>query len=210
MSLSLTGTSHRKAGETGEPYQVIALAASIGGIQALGEILGSLPADFGAALVIVQHVEPKRPSRLAEILGRRTQLSVAQVGSPCRLCPGVAWIAPPNYHLIVDADGWLLLTQTDPVHFLRPSAEPLLISLAAHFGRRATAVILTGSGEDGSVGVQAIKRAGGRVIIQDRLTSKHWGMPGAAAATGCVDLILPLGEIGPALLKLIEIQRVYG
>jgi two-component system chemotaxis response regulator CheB len=210
LSESSTGRRPRTHDEARVSDQVIALVASIGGLHALAEVLGCLPADFGAALVIVQHLEPGRQSQMAEILGRRTKLVVEQAGSHCRLCPGVAWVAPPNYHLLVDASGWLSLTQSDRVHFVRPAAEPLLVSLAAHFGPRATAVILTGSGLDGSLGVRAIKGAGGTVIVQDRVTSRHWGMPGAAIATGCVDQILPLDEIGPALLNLIAMRRVHG
>ncbi len=120
-----------------------------------------------------------------------------------RLRPGAVFIAPPGHHLLVGVGGVLALTVTQPVHYARPSADALLESVARAFGPRAIAVVLSGAGTDGSDGVRALKGMGGTVIAQDRRTSQSFGMPGAAIHTGCVDAILPLGEIAPALVNLV-------
>lgn len=184
-------------------FPVIAMVASVGGLAAFESLLAGLPADLPAALLVVQHLEPNRPSLLAEILGRHTGLIVKQAEPGDRLRPGAVFIAPPDRHLLVDRDGVLSLAETRPVHFVRPAADRLLESVAWAFGRRAIAVILTGSGQDGADGVRIIKQEGGTVIAQDSPTSRNFGMPGAAIHTGCVDSILPLGEIAPALIQLV-------
>jgi two-component system chemotaxis response regulator CheB len=120
-----------------------------------------------------------------------------------RLCPGRVWIAPPNRHLLVNSDGTLSLTQSELVHFVRPSADLLFESVAASYKERAIAVVLTGSGSDGSMGVKAIKKMGGTVIAQDEASSQYFGMPGAAIHTGQVDFILSLDDISPALITLV-------
>jgi two-component system chemotaxis response regulator CheB len=141
---------------------------------------------------------------MAEILNRRTQLAVKEAVSDDRLRAGVALVAPPNRHLLINGDGSLSLTQTKLVHFVRPSADLLFESVAAGYRERAIAVVLSGSGSDGSMGVRAIKEMGGTVIAQDEETSEYYGMPGAAVRTGCVDFILPLDEIAQALMTLVR------
>jgi two-component system, chemotaxis family, protein-glutamate methylesterase/glutaminase len=116
---------------------------------------------------------------------------------------GVAFIAPPNHHLLVNAGGRLSLSQTELVHFVRPSADLLFESTAAAYKERAIAVVLSGSGRDGAMGVKAIKKMGGTVIVQDEKTSEFFGMPDAAQQTGIADFILPLAEIAPALRTLL-------
>ena len=116
---------------------------------------------------------------------------------------GRVFIAPPNRHLLVNSDATISLSQSELVHFVRPSADLLFESVAASYKDRAIAVVLTGSGSDGSMGVRAIKKMGGTVIVQDEKTSEFFGMPGAAIQTGNVDFILPLAEISPALVTLV-------
>lgn len=140
---------------------------------------------------------------MADILSRRTGLSVKEARQGDELSRSVVYIAPPDRHLLVNVDGTLSLTQSELVHFVRPSADLLFESTAASFKERAIAVVLSGTGSDGSMGVQAIKKMGGTVIIQDEKTSEFFGMPDAARQTGCVDFVLPLEEIAPALMKLV-------
>ena len=180
-------------------FDVVAVAASAGGLLACCELLAHLPGDFPAALVLVQHLDPKHRSLLAEILARRTRLRVKQAEDGDHLAPGVVYVAPPDHHLLVDGRGALSLTQTAPVHFVRPSADLLFASVAESYGGRALAVVLTGSGSDGAIGVRAIKARGGAVIAQDEATSQQFGMPAAAIQTGCVDAVLPLSQIAPTL-----------
>jgi two-component system chemotaxis response regulator CheB len=181
---------------------VVAVAASAGGLQALSEMLGALPAEFPLAVVVVQHLDPRHRSLMAAILSRRTALVVKQAEEGDRLCPGTVYIAPPNNHLLVNQDGTLSLSQAELVHFVRPSADLLFESVAASFKDRAIAVVLTGTGSDGAMGVRAIKKMGGTVIAQDEASSQFFGMPGAAIQTGDVDFILPLTDIAPALITL--------
>jgi two-component system chemotaxis response regulator CheB len=184
-------------------FDIVALAASAGGLNALTQVLQALPADFAAGIVVVQHLDPRHRSLMAEILGRRIALKVKEAAQGDRVAAGTVMIAPPNNHLLVNQDGLLTLTQTELVHFLRPSADLLFESTAAAYRERAIAVILSGSGHDGAMGVKAIKKMGGTVIAQDEKTSQFYGMPAAAVQTGCVDFILPLDEIPPALLSLV-------
>jgi two-component system, chemotaxis family, protein-glutamate methylesterase/glutaminase len=184
-------------------FDVIALAASAGGLAALSRVLASLPADFPAAVVVVQHLDPRRRSMMADILRRRTMLQVKQAEEGDRVCYGMVNIAPPNRHLLVNPDGSLSLSQSELVHFVRPSADLLFESLAASYKDRAIAVVLTGTGSDGVMGIQAIKKMGGTVIAQDQQTSEFFGMPGAAIQSGNVDFILPLDEIAAALVTLV-------
>jgi two-component system chemotaxis response regulator CheB len=184
-------------------FEIIALAASAGGLRALTDVLSALPRDFPAALVVVQHLDPRHRSLMAEILGKRTSLLVREAREGDLLEPGVAFVAPPNHHLLVDGGGRLSLSQTELVHFVRPSADLLFESTAAAYRERAIAVVLSGSGRDGAMGVKAIKKMGGTVIVQDEQTSQFFGMPDAAQQTGLVDFILPLSEIAPALRTLV-------
>ena len=184
-------------------FDIVAVAASAGGLTALIEVLTDLPADFKAAIVIVQHLDPRHPSLMAEILSRRTVLKVIQAKEGDKLTPGTVYIAPPNNHLLVNGDGKVSLSQSEMVHFLRPSADLLFESVAASYQERAIAVVLTGTGTDGSMGVEAIKKMGGTVIVEDPKTAEFSGMPAAAIKTGNVDFILPLAEISLALRTLI-------
>ena len=185
-------------------FDIVALAASAGGLRALSQVLAALPADFPAAIVVVQHLDPRHRSLMSDILSRRTPLKVKQATEGDCLSPGTAYIAPPNRHLLVNPDATLSLSQSELVHFVRPSADLLFESVAASFKDRAIAVVLSGTGSDGSMGVKAIKNMGGTVIVQDEKTSEFFGMPGAAAQTGSVDFILPLEEIPSALVTLVK------
>ncbi len=187
-------------------FKVVALCASVGGLKALSQILSALPADFPCAITVVQHLSPQHSSQLADILSRRTALVVKQAEAGDLLHPGKVYIAPPDNHLLVNSDGTLSLTHTELVHFVRPSADLLLESMAASLKQRAIAVVLTGAGVDGAMGVRAIKQMGGRVVVQNQATSEVFGMPGAAIATGSTDLIVSLDEIATTLVKLVAIE----
>jgi two-component system chemotaxis response regulator CheB len=164
-------------------------------------VLSALPEGFPASIVVVQHLDPRHRSLMADILRRRTAVKVKQAEEGERLNLATAYIAPPNRHLLVNADRTLSLSQSELVHFVRPSADLLFESVAASFKDRAIAVVLSGTGSDGSMGVEAIKKMGGTVIAQDENSSEYFGMPGAAAHSA--DFVLPLEAIGPALVTLI-------
>lgn len=184
-------------------FEIVAIATSAGGLQALSTLLGGLPDTFPAMIVVVQHLDPHRRSLMANILSRRTPLTVQQAQAGDRLQPGHVYLAPPNRHLLVNADGSLSLTQTEMVHFVRPAADLLFDSVATSYQDRAIAVVLTGTGHDGATGVKAIKAMGGTVLAEDKNTAEFSGMPLAALRTGAVDFVLPLAEMAPTLLSLV-------
>jgi two-component system, chemotaxis family, protein-glutamate methylesterase/glutaminase len=183
---------------------LVAVASSAGGLNALSQVFSELPADFPAAVVVVQHLEPHHRSLLAQILARRSELRVEEARDGAMLAAGVVYIAPPDRHLLVNAGGTLSLTRSELVHFVRPSADLLFESVAASHGERAIGVVLTGSGSDGALGVSAMKSTGGTVIAQDKASAEYFGMPGSAIDTGDVDLVLPLERIAPTLVSLVR------
>ncbi|HET7338639.1 MAG TPA: chemotaxis protein CheB [Candidatus Dormibacteraeota bacterium] len=186
------------------PFDIVAFAASAGGVFALTEILGKLPGDFPGIVVVVQHLDPRHRSLMPQIFGRRSNLPVYQAVDGMEVEPGNVYLAPPDRHLLVNRDGTVSLTQTELVNFVRPSADLLFESVAAAYGERAIAVVLTGAGKDGSLGVTAIKKRGGTVIVQDEATSEFFGMPSAAIRTGSVDFVLSIDEIPGALTTLMS------
>jgi len=188
----------------GAQFDVVALASSAGGIAAISHILESLPAGFPAAIVVVQHLDPRHRSLMAEILRRRTPLEVVQAAEGDRIRPGTVHVAPPDRHLLVNRDGSLSLSHSELVHFVRPSADLLFESVAASYEERAIAVVLTGTGSDGSLGIGAIKKMGGTVIAQDQESAEFFGMPAAAIKSGHADFILRLDEIPLALTTLVS------
>lgn len=182
---------------------VVAIAASAGGLRALRAVFDGLPATFPAAILVVQHLDPTHRSMMAEILSRSSPLRVTQAEEGDRPEPGRAFIAPPDHHLLVAEDGTLTLSRSKLVHFLRPSADLLFESAAATYAARVIGVVLSGTGIDGALGVRAIKASGGRVIVQDPATAEFSGMPASAVRTGCVDAILPLEEIAGRLEAMV-------
>jgi two-component system chemotaxis response regulator CheB len=190
-----------------ERYDIVAIASSAGGIRALSAVLGGLPAGFPVPVVVVQHLDPRHETVIAEVLARRTHLPVRLARHDEAAGPGTIYVAPPNRHLLVGPAGVMTLTSTELVHFVRPSADLLFESVAGAYGPRAIGCVLTGSGRDGSMGIQAIKSRGGTVIVEDPESAEFKGMPQAAAATGAADFLLPLNEIATVVTGLVEARR---
>lgn len=184
-------------------FRVLALVSSVGGLAALAAVLGPLPADFPAAVIAMQHTDPTHPSELARLLDRRTALSVRPAESGAPLVPGEVLVPPAGTHLLVSSDARVHLIATGQIPPARPSADLLLSTLAVALGSRAVAVVLTGSGHDASLGVQAITRFGGACFMQDKASSVRYGMPGAATAAGDYGRPLPLDEIASVLRTLL-------
>ncbi len=184
-------------------FDIVGIATSAGGLHALVRVLCRLPANFPAAIAIVQHLSPNNPSLLAEILSRSCALKVKQAEDGEQLRAGTVYIAPPDHHLLIQADGTLTLSQTARVNYARPAADPLFESMAKAFHERAIAVVLTGMGQDGAKGIQAIKQAGGMTMAQSAATAQFSSMPLAAIRTHAVDLVLPLEQIPLRLIELV-------
>jgi two-component system chemotaxis response regulator CheB len=181
----------------------VAVASSAGGITALGRLLGGLPEDFPVPVVMVQHLDPRHQTIIAEVLGRKTALRVRLAAEGDCPQPGNVYIGPPNHHLLVSAERLLTLSSSELVHFVRPSADVLFESVAASYGPQAIACVLTGTGSDGATGASVIKQRGGTVIAEDPEHAEFKGMPGAVVAAGVVDFVLPLEGIAPAIRQLV-------
>lgn len=184
-------------------YELIVVGASWGGLTAVSEILSALPEDLDAAIVVAQHRGPEMlDGGLAEILSLRTKLKVRDVDDKEPIEPGHVYLAPPDYHLLVDDRHFALSTEA-PVRLARPSIDVLFESAAEAYGDRAIGVILTGANDDGAAGLARIKERGGVAIVQDPAEAERHEMPRAAIAATVADAILPLEEIGPFLYGLV-------
>jgi two-component system chemotaxis response regulator CheB len=181
-----------------EPFAIVAIASSAGGITALTRVLGGLPNGFPVPVVVVQHLDPRHSTVIADVLGRRTKMPVKLARAGEEAEPGTIYIAPPNHHLLIGADGVLTLSSSELVHFE---------SVAGSYGPRAIACVLTGTGNDGAMGASAVKSRGGTVIAEDPELAEFKSMPAAAVATGAADFILPLDEIAQVIRGLVEAGR---
>jgi two-component system chemotaxis response regulator CheB len=179
----------------------VAIGASAGGLGALSEVLRQFRGDLPASVLVVQHLDRRHKSLMAELLSRKTAIPVKQAQHGERMLPGTVYIAPPDEHLLA-GPGKLQLAHSQLVNFSRPSIDLLFESVAGTYGSHCIGVVLSGSGKDGSAGIRAIKQAGGVTLAQDPAGAEFSSMPHAAVATGCVDLILPLQELGPRLRHL--------
>ena len=191
-------------GGLGHPYGIVAIAASAGGVIALGRVLGGLPPGFPVPVAVVQHLDPHHRTVIADVLGWRAKLPVQLASQGTQAKPGTIYIAPPDHHLLVSADGTLALSSGKLVHLVRPSADLLFDSVAMSYGPLAIACVLTGTGSDGAAGAAAVKSHGGIVIVQDPALAEFRGMPDAVVAAGAADYILPLDEIAPVICELVE------
>jgi two-component system, chemotaxis family, protein-glutamate methylesterase/glutaminase len=187
--------------------EVVAIGTSTGGPNALAEVFAKLPKDFPVPIVMVQHMPPMFTRLLAERLSAQFALPVKEGVSGAALQPGQAWIAPGDYHMIVVRNGpqaRLLLHQDPPKNSCRPAVDVLFRSVAQTFGPNALAVIMTGMGQDGLRGCEAIREAGGQILAQDEATSVVWGMPGNVARAGLADQVLPLSLIADEIIRSVK------
>ena len=184
-------------------YEVVAIGSSWGGLAALERILGALPVDFPAAIVVAQHRAPDtgRRGALVASLASHSRLPVCEAGDKDRLEPGRVHVAPSDYHLLVEHDGFALSTD-EAVHYSRPSIDVLFESAADVYGERAIGLVLTGANDDGAEGIAYMRRRGAYTIAQDPATAERREMPEAAIATGAVQRVLALDDIPGVLVDL--------
>jgi two-component system CheB/CheR fusion protein len=185
---------------------VVALGASAGGLEALEKFFDNMPAGTGLAFVVVQHLSPDFKSLMNELLARHTKLAIHRVTDGMLIESDAIYLIPPKKEMIVSG-GKLLLTDKDPAQGLSLPIDTFLRSLAHEYGRQAIAVILSGTGSDGSRGIRAIHEAGGLVIVQDEETANFDGMPRSAIDTGVVDAILPPRDMAHAILDHVQKLR---
>jgi two-component system chemotaxis response regulator CheB len=185
--------------------RALAIAASTGGPAALYRLLERLPGDLPVPVLVVQHIADGFVPGLVSWLGTSTELSVKVAEEGERLRAGTVYVAPSERHLEVRRRGTAALSDADPVGGFRPAVDVLFASVAEGFGASALAVVLTGMGTDGVQGAGALRRAGARVLVQDRTTSVVYGMPGAVAAAGLANLVAPLDALpGEICRRLAE------
>jgi two-component system chemotaxis response regulator CheB len=186
---------------------VLAIGASTGGPPALVRLFESLRGAVRQPILLTQHMPATFTALLAEQLARAGDRPCAEARDGEAIEPGRCYVAPGGWHMAVDQAGAtpiIRLNQDPPENFCRPAVDPMMRSVAQVYGAGVLAVILTGMGSDGARGCEAVVRAGGRFIVQDEASSVVWGMPGAAAATGLAEAVLPMEEIGPWLRRAAE------
>jgi two-component system, chemotaxis family, protein-glutamate methylesterase/glutaminase len=182
--------------------RLIAMGASWGGLQALETVLSGLPPAFPTPIVIAQHRSVDSGSgALSRMLSLRSGLDVCEAGDKDAIEPARVYVAPADYHLLVEPDGFALSTE-DVVQHSRPSIDVLFDSAADAYADELAAVVLTGANADGAYGLKRVKRRGGVTIVQDPSTAEKQEMPAAAIATGAADHVLPLEQIASKLMEL--------
>ena len=177
-------------------YELICIGASWGGLQAIGQVLEDMPDELEQPVVIAQHRHPDSlEGTFVELLRQHTRRTVVDAEDKVAIEPRHVYVAPPNYHLLVER-GWLALSVDAQVSHARPSIDVLFESAAHTYAERAIGIILTGANEDGAAGLAEIKRRGGVAVIQDPAGAIKRSMPEAAIAATVADAVLPLEEIG--------------
>jgi two-component system CheB/CheR fusion protein len=184
------------------PFTVVGIGASAGGFEAATSLLSHLPGDLGCALVLLQHLDPTHESKLAELLSHKSPLPIVSIRNGMEVEPNKMYVLPANATVVLNG-GRFRLGPREPW----PNPMPIdffLRSLATEQQNRAIGVILSGSGTDGTLGLAEIKGQGGLTFAQDKASSKHFGMPGSAIATGVVDFVIPPHAIAAELKRLVE------
>ncbi len=190
--------------------EIVTIGTSTGGPNALAEVLPRIPKDFPVPIVLVQHMPPIFTRLLADRLAGQCAIPVHEASAGTILSPGQAWIAPGNFHLTVKhaAVGTRLeLNQEKPENSCRPSVDVLFRSVAEVYGSGTLAVVMTGMGSDGVTGAECIRKRGGEVIVQDEPSSVVWGMPGLVYASGQVDGVYPLHQLGQEIIRRVSQSR---
>ena len=193
----------RHAAPQAADFPIVGIGASAGGLEALETFFRNMPEIRRAAFVIVSHLEPTHKSMLAELLRRVTKMPVVEAKDRVKVRPGCVYVIPPNRNMVVRGEA-LRLSGFDPSRALRLPVDFFFRSLAEERGARAVGIILSGSGTDGTLGVQAIHEAGGICLVQDPSTAAYDGMPRSVVTAGLADYALPAARIPKQLLSLID------
>lgn len=184
--------------------ECIVMGGSAGALDALGSILPALPPRLSAPIVLVLHIPPNRPSYLPDVLGARCSLRVKEAEDKEPLAPGTLYVAPPDYHVLIEKQRCLSLSVDAPVLFSRPSIDVLFESAAEAYGPALAGVLLAGGNADGARGLAGIRRRGGTTLVQAPETAAMATMPEAALALDAADHALPPGALGSFLAALGE------
>ena len=192
-------------GEKG-PFPIVAVGASAGGLEAYEQFFKNLPTKTGAAFIVISHLDPKHSSIMSELISRFTPMPVQEAADGVNVEPNHVYVIPPNRDIAI-FHGRLQLTEQNKSAGTRMPIDFFLRSLAEEQGDKAAAVILSGTGSDGTLGVRAVQGAGGTVFVQDPGDAKYDGMPGSVIQTGLADHVLPAAEIPRRLMAFIGRHR---
>lgn len=184
--------------------ECIVIGSSAGGFEALSQVLKDLPKQFDIPILITQHRASGDDTFLGQYLQRLSGIVCAEAQDKERIEPRRIYLAPADYHLLVEQDKTLALSADDRVNYSRPSIDVLFESAAETYGEKLLGIILTGANSDGSVGIKAIKEQGGQTFAQDPKSAHVGVMPQAAIDTGCVDEVLDLDQIAEYFKNLVE------
>ena len=186
-----------------QPIDAIVIGASAGGVRALSEVLATLPEGFNAIIMGVLHIPRERPSLLVPVLQRQCRLPVVEVEDKMPLRRGHVYVAPPDYHLLVDGGPIASLSGDELVNFSRPSIDVLFESAADIFGARLAGIVLSGANADGAEGLAAIHRSGGVALVQDPLQAEATAMPESAKRRVPAAIVLSTTDLGGWLLPRV-------
>ena len=182
-------------------YEAIVIGVSSGGLNAMKIMFSLLPADFKIPVIIVQHISARSENQWIHLLNAKSNLSVKEADEKEKIKPGFVYIAPPNYHLLIEKNKTLSLSVEERVNFARPSIDVLFESAAEAYKDKLIGVVLTGANNDGANGLKRIREYGGLTIVQDPATAESSYMPASAIAANQPDYILPLTEIIDLLIR---------
>lgn len=183
-------------------YEAIVIGVSSGGMNALKVMFSLLPKDFNTPVIIVQHIGAHSDSHWIKLLNDKSNLPIKEADEKEKIENGKVYIAPPNYHLLIEKDKTFSLTVGERVNYSRPSIDVLFESAAEAYADKLIGIILTGSNNDGTKGIKRIKECGGLAIAQDPETAESSYMPASAIADVQVDYVLPLDGIADLLIKI--------
>lgn len=184
-----------------QAYKAIVIGVSVGGMQTLSTILPELPKEFSLPIIVVQHIREGFKGGLSELLNRKSNMPVKEADEKELIRPGIVYLAPAGYHLLIEEDGTFALSIDPRVNYARPSIDVLFESAAYVYEHGLIGVILTGANSDGSQGLKKIKQYGGLTIVQDPVTAIADCMPLMAIEATEVDYVLRLEDIGPFLRR---------
>ncbi len=190
--------------KTASKFDALVVGASAGGFDVLRTILSCLPAAYPLPIIVVQHLHPHGNGSTGRLLDDYCQIAVKEADHREMPAKGAAYVAPPNYHLLIEGDGTLALSIDEKVNHSRPAIDVLFETAADVYRSRLIGVLLTGTNADGSQGLRRIKEMGGLVIVQDPATAEAPQMPQAGINATNVDHVLAPDEMGQFLLKLSQ------
>jgi two-component system chemotaxis response regulator CheB len=189
-------------------YELVVIGTSVGGLQALIALLGNLPATFSLPIVVVQHRSPGGKSGIADVLQDYAALRIVEADDKEPIEGGHVYLAPADYHLLIEPDRTLALSTEGPVYYARPSIDVLFESAAEVYRDSLIGVVLTGASADGARGARRIKEFGGWLVVQDPATAESRVLPDAALAAATADEVVSLDQLPRSLRHLATAERV--